>query len=66
MGESAPVHRMTRQRAAVLDALATCTEFRSAQQWHEALRAAGNPIGLATVYRALQSLAESGEVDALH
>lgn len=57
--------RMTRQRAAVLDALDASDEFLSAQQWHDALRHAGSSIGLATVYRTLQSLAEAGDVDAL-
>ncbi len=39
--------------------------FHSAQDLHAQLRAAGNPIGLATVYRALQTLVEDGEVDVL-
>lgn len=56
--------RMTRQRAAVLDALGT-GDFRSAQAWHDLLRHEGSTVGLATVYRALQSLAEVGEVDAV-
>nr|WP_062521498.1 Fur family transcriptional regulator [Demequina silvatica] len=55
---------MTRQRREILDAL-DLSEFRSAQAWHERLRSEGSTIGLATVYRALQSLAESGEVDAV-
>jgi Fur family transcriptional regulator, ferric uptake regulator len=57
--------RMTRQRAAVAQALEGSTDFRSAQQLHEALRATGEGIGLATVYRTLQQLAEGGEVDVL-
>ncbi len=63
--------RQTRQRAAILGALTASDEFKSAQQWHELLRHAGGPgtatppIGLATVYRTLQSLAESGEVDSV-
>ena len=40
-------------------------EFRSAQAIHELLKARGDRIGLATVYRALQSFADAGEVDAL-
>ncbi len=52
--------RMTRQRAAVAQALEGSTDFRSAQQLHEALRATGDGIGLATVYRTLQQLAEGG------
>ena len=57
--------RMTRQRAAVLEALTRSGDFRSAQEWHEYLRHAGSPIGLATVYRTLQSLAEAGEADSV-
>ena len=57
--------RMTRQRAAVAHALEGTTDFRSAQQLHEALRASGDGIGLATVYRTLQQLADGGEVDVL-
>jgi Fe2+/Zn2+ uptake regulation proteins len=56
--------RMTKQRAAVLAAL-EAGEFRSAQAWHDLLRHEGSSIGLATVYRTLQSLAEVGEVDAV-
>ncbi|RPF28768.1 Fur family transcriptional regulator [Georgenia muralis] len=57
--------RMTRQRAAVSGMLARTQDFRSAQQLHEMLREAGESIGLATVYRTLQSLADAGEVDVL-
>ncbi|MDQ6716468.1 MAG: transcriptional repressor, partial [Actinomycetota bacterium] len=39
--------------------------FTSAQELHARLRAAGNPIGLATVYRALLALAAAGDVDVL-
>ncbi len=60
----APRPRMTRQRTAILDALSE-GDFRSAQAWHELLRTDGSTVGLATVYRALQSLAESGDVDAV-
>jgi Fur family ferric uptake transcriptional regulator len=56
--------RMTKQRAAVLEAL-RAGDFRSAQAWHDLLRHEGSGIGLATVYRTLQSLAEVGEVDAV-
>jgi Fur family ferric uptake transcriptional regulator len=40
-------------------------DFRSAQEIHERLRAAGEGIGLTTVYRTLQGLVEAGEVDVL-
>jgi len=55
--------RATRQRAAVADILARTDEFRSAQQIHSALEAEGTKVGLATVYRNLQTLAEAGAVD---
>ena len=59
-----PKTRMTKQRAAILEALGH-GGFRSAQDWHDRLRHHGAAIGLATVYRALQALVESGEVDAV-
>ena len=59
------IQRMTRQRSAVADALAHVDDFRSAQQLHELIRVRGDEIGLATVYRTLQALAEGGEVDVL-
>ena len=55
--------RATRQRAAVVDILARTDEFRSAQQIHAALEAEGTKVGLATVYRNLQTLAGTGAVD---
>ena len=55
--------RATRQRAAVADILSRTDEFRSAQQIHAALEAEGTKVGLATVYRNLQTLAETGAVD---
>lgn len=57
--------RSTRQREAVLDVLDRSEEFRSAQQLHADLRSAGTDVGLTTVYRALQSLSEAGEVDVI-
>ena len=57
--------RITRQRAAVSALLERTEDFRSAQQLHESLRESGDTIGLATVYRTLQALADTGEVDVL-
>jgi Fur family transcriptional regulator, ferric uptake regulator len=57
--------RPTRQRLAVVAALQATDDFRSAPDIHEALRRTGDKVGLATVYRTLQSLAETGEVDVL-
>jgi len=59
------MQRMTRQRTAVSEALEDLPDFRSAQQLHELLRARGDAVGLATVYRTLQTLAEGGLVDVL-
>ncbi|TDE89974.1 transcriptional repressor [Occultella glacieicola] len=59
------MQRMTRQRAAVGELLADTDDFRSAQQLHEMLREAGHSVGLATVYRTMQTLAENGDVDVL-
>jgi Fur family ferric uptake transcriptional regulator len=57
--------RPTRQRRAVAAALRSFDDFRSAQEIHEMLRRTGENVGLATVYRTLQALAECGEVDTL-
>jgi Fur family ferric uptake transcriptional regulator len=57
--------RQTRQRAAVQSALAGRTEFMSAQQLHDLLKTQGAQVGLTTVYRSLQAMADSGEVDIL-
>jgi Fur family ferric uptake transcriptional regulator len=55
----------TRQRIAVREELDRDAAFRSAQDVHARLRATGTRIGLTTVYRALQSMADRGEVDVL-
>jgi Fur family ferric uptake transcriptional regulator len=60
---STSVPRQTRQRAAVKSLLDDVDEFKSAQQVHEALRSQGASIGLTTVYRSLQALADAGEID---
>lgn len=57
--------RNTWQREAVKEALVTSEGFVSAQSLHSRLHAAGSPIGLATVYRALADLAGEGEADSL-
>jgi Fur family ferric uptake transcriptional regulator len=56
---------VTRQRTAVQDELARDSAFRSAQEIHSRMRAEGHRIGLTTVYRSLQALAEADEVDVL-
>jgi Fur family transcriptional regulator, ferric uptake regulator len=57
--------RPTRQRRAVANALQSLDDFRSAQEIHEALKAGGDNVGLSTVYRALQAMADAGELDML-
>jgi Fur family transcriptional regulator, ferric uptake regulator len=57
--------RTTRQRTAILALLDEVSEFRSAQQLHGLLAARGQHVGIATVYRAVQALAESGKLDVL-
>lgn len=57
--------RSTRQRTAVTALLDDIEEFRSAQDLHDELRRRGQGIGLTTVYRTLQSLADAGKVDVL-
>ena len=59
------MQRMTKQRRAVLDELGRVQDFRSAQQIFEDLHSQGHRVGLATVYRSLQGLAEDGRVDTL-
>ena len=57
--------RATRQGDAVSAALAATDNFRSAQELHAQLRQQGESVGLTTVYRHLQVLADRGEVDVL-
>ena len=59
------MRKRTRQGGAVLQALDASDGFRTAQQIHADLRGAGDGVGLTTVYRHLQLLADDGEVDAL-
>jgi Fur family ferric uptake transcriptional regulator len=58
--------RATRQGGAVRTALGAADGFCSAQDLHAELRRRGERVGLTTVYRHLQMLADAGEVDALH
>jgi Fur family ferric uptake transcriptional regulator len=57
--------RSTRQARAVAAVLPTLPGFRSAQEIHAALRAGGERIGIATVYRQLRFLAGQGSVDTI-
>lgn len=57
--------RATRQRLAVAALLSETEEFRSAQDLHRLLEQRGEAVGLTTVYRTLQSLADAGEIDVM-
>ena len=58
--------RATRQRLTVLEALRSRDENVTAQDLHAELRAAGEPVGLTTVYRTLSALAEAGMLDTFN
>lgn len=60
-----PVRRPTRQRAAVQAVLREIDDFMSAQNLHARLRAQGQRVGLATVYRTLAAMATDGAVDMM-
>lgn len=62
---TSPTMRPTRQRTAVAEVIASVDVFRSAQEIHGLLRERGETVGLATVYRTLQRLADGGEIDRL-
>jgi Fur family transcriptional regulator, ferric uptake regulator len=62
---SADTIRQTRQRAAVSALLQEVDGFHSAQELHAMLRERGDRVGLTTVYRTLQGMAEVGEVDVM-
>jgi Fur family transcriptional regulator, ferric uptake regulator len=57
--------RNTRQRGAVSALLSEQDGFHSAQTLHAMLRDRGERIGLTTVYRTLQALADAGELDVM-
>lgn len=65
-GKEAPgPQRRTWQRAAISSLMEELSDFRTAQQVHELLRARGDKIGLTTVYRSLQAMADAQEVDQI-
>ena len=65
MHDARTMTRSTRQRTAVMDLLADVEEFRSAQELHVMLRERGDKVGLTTVYRTLQALAEAKAIDVM-
>src|SRR6476646_1185880 len=60
-----PTGRGTKQKDAVVSALARAETFSSAQDLHRRMTSQGTAVGLATIYRHLQALVESGQVDAV-
>ena len=62
---SEPARRQTWQKDAVLHALGKAQGFVSAQQLHKQLTQHGSVIGLATVYRTLNTLVADGLADSL-
>ena len=65
MSSQPPVTRTTRQRTAIESLLASTDEFHSAQELHTRLVERGTRVGLSTVYRTLQAMAEAGDLDVL-
>lgn len=57
--------RTTRQRTAVVETLQDLDKFVPAKTIHAELEARGEKVGLTTVYRTLQSLADIHAVDVL-
>lgn len=58
--------RPSRQRIALVALLEELDGFRTAQDLHQLLRGRREAVGLATVYRALQSLVDDGVVGVVH
>ena len=57
--------RPTPQRDVVRALFADLDGFHSAQEVYTRLRADGGKVGLSTVYRAVQALADDGELDSV-
>ena len=57
--------RTMKQRQAILALLRHDGTFRTTQEIHAGLLAAGQSVGLATIYRNLGALAQLGDVDCI-
>jgi Fur family transcriptional regulator, ferric uptake regulator len=67
MTEAAPgARRNTRQGAAVEETMRQAEGFRTAQEVFAEVTAQGHRVGLTTVYRHLNLLAEQGRADVVH
>jgi Fur family ferric uptake transcriptional regulator len=53
------------RREDVLHSLGRGQRFRTAQELFAQMRGGGSRIGLATIYRTMQTMADEGEVDVL-
>ena len=60
-----PTVRSTRQRTAIIAVLGEVESFITAQELHELLRRREERVGVATVYRCLQTLVDTHKVDVL-
>jgi Fur family ferric uptake transcriptional regulator len=58
--------RSTRQAAAVEEVLRDVDGFRTAQEVFDEVRRRGDRVGLSTIYRHLNLLAERGSADVVH
>ncbi|MEE3125570.1 MAG: Fur family transcriptional regulator [Actinomycetota bacterium] len=65
MAQPTVARRTTRQQTLVRELVAELDTLTSAQEIHQLLRSRGESVGLATVYRTLQTLSESAEVDSV-
>lgn len=57
--------RRTAQKALIEEILQEAEGFISATELHRRLQARGSKVGIATVYRQLNALAQSGEADTI-
>ena len=57
--------RNTKQRVLINEILNEFPVFLSAQEIHDILRRRGHNVGLATVYRGLQMMVDTGEADSI-
>ena len=66
--QTRPVGRVrnTRQAAALAEVLRDADGFRTAQEVFDEVRRRGGHVGLTTVYRHLNLLAENGSADVVH
>ena len=65
MAQPSGASRTTRQQTVVRELVGELDALTSAQDIHQMLRSRGETVGLATVYRTLQTLSETDEVDSV-